>query len=233
MFSGALFDIVVAPRPQLCRKPRLKNLPCFPVLGGSSLSAGRKLRLVAAKPVSLAARFPRGLLSLLAAPLPKNLAPATFSGALFTSSSLRGLSFAEIRALFLFLSFFFFQVARPQLAASSASSPQSPFLPPLASLAACFPRLAAPLPKNLAPATFSGALFTSSSLRGLGFAENPCFIALSYSLLFPSNSPLIDRTRRRCRCPCCGGGSPKCPLFRASPKSGKLPFPSPSSRNAP
>ena len=94
-----------------------------------------------------------------------------FSGALFTSSSLRGLSFAEILAILLALSFFFFQVTRSQLAASSASSPQSPFRPPLASLAACFPRLAAPLPKNLAAQCFREPFLTSSSLRGLSFAE--------------------------------------------------------------
>ena len=114
-----------------------------------------------------------------------------FSGALFTSSSLRGLSFAEILAILLALSFFFFQVTRPQLAASSASSPQSPFRPPLASLAACFPRLAAPLPKNLAPAMFSGALFTSSSLRGLSFAEIlAILLALSFFFFQVTRSQL-------------------------------------------
>ena len=120
MFSGALFDIVVAPRPKLCRKPRLKTIPYFPVLGGSSLSTARRRRLVAAKLVSPAARSPRGLLLLLAAPLPENLAAQCFREPFLTSSSLRGLSFIEILALSLFLILFFFQVARSELPAGAA-----------------------------------------------------------------------------------------------------------------
>ena len=59
------------------------TLPSSLLFPGNSLLTARRLRLVAAKPVSPAARSPRGLLPLLAAPLPKNLAPAMFSGALF------------------------------------------------------------------------------------------------------------------------------------------------------
>ena len=108
------------------------------------------------------------------------LAPAMFSGALFTSSSLRGRSFAENPASKRFLTFLFFEVARPQLPAGASSSPQSPFCPPLASLAACFPRLAAPLPKNLAAQCFREPFLTSSSLRGLSFIE---ILALSLFLI--------------------------------------------------
>ena len=117
--------------------------------------------------------------------------------------------------------------------ASAASSPQSTLRSPLASLAACFPRLAAPLPKNLAYAMFSGALFDIVVAPRPQLRRNSCSITLPSSLLFPGNSLLTARTLLRCRFPCCGGGSPRCPLVRASPKSGRRPFPSPSLTSAP
>ena len=159
MFSGALFDIVVTPRPQLRRNPASKRFLTFlffevarpQLAAGSASSPQSTFRSPLA---SLAACFPR-----LAAPLPKNLAYAMFSGALFDIVVTPRPQLRRNPASKRFLTFLFFEVARPQLAAGSASSPQSTFRSPLASLAACFPRLAAPLPKNLAYAMFSGALF--------------------------------------------------------------------------
>ena len=198
----------------------------------NSPSAGRKLLLVAAKLVSPAARFPRGLLPLLAAPLPKNLAAQCFREPFLTSSSLRGLSFAENPASKRFPTFLFLEVARSQLPASSSSSPQSSFRPPLASLAACFPYLRLLFPKTLLRNVFGSPFHIVVAPRPQLY-RNSYSIALPYSLLFPSNSPSVGRRLLRCRCPCCGGESPKCPPFRASPKSGRRPFPSPSSRSAP
>ena len=160
------------------------------------------------------------------------LAPAMFSGALFTSSPLRGLSFAEILALSLFLSLFFFQVTRSELPARAASSPQGPFRSPLGPLAACFFCLRLLFPKTLLPQCFREP-FSHRRRSAAAAPLKPCSITLPSSLLFPGNSPSVGRKRRRCRFPYCGGGSPRCPLVRASPKSGRRPFPSPSSRSAP
>ena len=123
----------------------------------------------------LAACFP--YLRLL---FPKTLLPQCFREPFFTSSPLRGLSFIEILALSLFLTLFFFQITRSQLPAGAASSPQSPFCPPLASLAACFPYLRLLFPKTLLRNVF-GSPF--SHRRRSAAATLPKLALYSSSLL--------------------------------------------------
>ena len=184
MFSGALFDIVVAPRPQLRRNPASKRFLTFlffevtrSQLAASSASS---LQSTFRSPLaSLAACFPR-----LAAPLPKNLACAMFSGALFDIVVTPRPQLRRNPASKRFLTFLFFEVARPQLAAGSASSPQSTFRSPLASLAACVLCLRLLFPKTLLTQCFREPFLTSSSLRG----RRPTETLLYYSPFFSSFS---------------------------------------------